>query len=242
MRKTLTAVFYNEEYLLPWWLEHHKRIFDHGILINYASTDRSVDIIKDICPKWEVIDSRNGAVFDAKKVDEEVQDIEENIDGWKLCLNLTEFLVGDYSLFNNWRDKRITMPCTVMVDNDPSNLPTYDKSLIEQKHHGIYYSQGGSKLRRGRTAHCNRFENYPLGRHYDDWTTDKLQILWYGWSPFNDYTIKRKLQIQTRIPESDKARGYGGEHITTHDKLTSDWQNKFIPQSRDLSVELLKYV
>ena len=38
MRKTITAVFYNEEYLLPWWLMHHKQYFDHGVLINYAST------------------------------------------------------------------------------------------------------------------------------------------------------------------------------------------------------------
>ena len=39
--------FYNEEYLLPWWLAHHTKLFDHGILINKGSTDRSVEICKN---------------------------------------------------------------------------------------------------------------------------------------------------------------------------------------------------
>ena len=189
---------------------------------------------------WEVIQSRN-PVFDAKKVDEEVQDIEENIPGWKICLNLTEFLVGDYSVLDATQEKRVTVPCTVMVDCEPDILPVYDKSLLVQKYHGIYFSEGGSKIRRGRTIHRNRFENYPLGRHYDYHTTTNLQVLWYGWSPFNDPVIKRKLQIQTRIPESDKARGFGGEHITNENKLRYDWSEKFKPFARDLSKEILPY-
>lgn len=50
MSLTVISHFYNEEYLLPWWLNHHKNIFDNGILINYGSTDKSVEIIKSICP------------------------------------------------------------------------------------------------------------------------------------------------------------------------------------------------
>ncbi|MBJ3789276.1 glycosyltransferase family 2 protein, partial [Bacillus sp. OA1] len=46
MKKTIISHFYNEEYLLPWWLMHHTKIFDHGILINRGSTDRSVEICK----------------------------------------------------------------------------------------------------------------------------------------------------------------------------------------------------
>ncbi len=56
MYKTIISHFYNEEYLLPWWLEHHKKYFNHGIMINYASTDNSVSIIKQICPDWTAIE------------------------------------------------------------------------------------------------------------------------------------------------------------------------------------------
>ena len=55
--KTVISHFYNEEYLLPFWLKHHKKYFDHGILINYHSTDKSVEIIKEICPDWEIINT-----------------------------------------------------------------------------------------------------------------------------------------------------------------------------------------
>ena len=47
---TIIGTFYNEEYLLPYWLKHHTRLFDHGILINWGSTDNSVEIIKRYAP------------------------------------------------------------------------------------------------------------------------------------------------------------------------------------------------
>jgi hypothetical protein len=78
MYKTIISHFYNEEYLLPWWLEHHKKYFNHGIMINYASTDNSVSIIRQACPDWTVINSRN-KFFDAKLIDDEVSDIESNV-------------------------------------------------------------------------------------------------------------------------------------------------------------------
>ena len=88
---TLISHFYNEEYLLPWWLMHHTKLFDHGILINRSSTDRSVEICQQYAPHWEI---RNSKVleFDAIQVDHEVMDIEKEVTGWKMTLNTTEFL------------------------------------------------------------------------------------------------------------------------------------------------------
>jgi len=73
--KTVICHFYNEEFLLPWWLNHHRSIFDHGIMINYHSTDRSVEIIRELCPTWEIRYSRN-IDFHAEKIDLEVMDYE----------------------------------------------------------------------------------------------------------------------------------------------------------------------
>ncbi len=91
IRTTLISHFYNEEYLLPWWLMHHTKLFDHGILINRGSTDRSVEICRQFAPNWEVRDSKVPE-FDAILVDQEVMDIEKEVNGWKMVLNTTEFL------------------------------------------------------------------------------------------------------------------------------------------------------
>ena len=237
MYKTIISHFYNEEYLLPWWLEHHKKYFNHGIMINYASTDSSVSTIRQLCPDWTIIDSRN-EFFDARLIDEEVMDIESKVLGWKICLNTTEFLVGDFSLLNNTQDQEITMPCFIMVDIEPEILPSYDKPLIEQKYYGIHYHGRDPLARRPRLIHNKTRVEYPLGRHYPDFNTDKLKVLWYGWSPFNKKALGRKLQIQDRIPESDKARGFGSQHIADEEKLNIVFRKEYFPFAINLKSEI----
>ena len=233
MHKTIISHFYNEEYLLPWWLEHHKKYFDHGIMIDYASTDNSVNLIRQICPEWTVISSRN-QFFDAKLIDDEVSDIESTVSGWKTCLNTTEFLIGDYSIMNDRAESEIRVPCFIMVDNQPDNQPNYSKPLIEQKHHGIHYRGRDPLARRPRLIHNKNRVDYPLGRHYPGYNTEALKVLWYGWSPFNSKTLDRKLQIQNRIPESDKVRGFGTQHIADQHKLNTIFYKDYFPFAVDL--------
>lgn len=236
MYKTIISHFYNEEYLLPWWLEHHKKYFNHGIMIDYASTDNSVSIIRQICPDWTIVSSRN-QFFDAKLIDDEVSDIESNVTGWKTCLNTTEFLVGDFSIMNDVPEQEITAPCFIMVDAQPEIQPIYSKSLIDQKHHGIHYHGRDPLARRPRLIHNKKRVEYPLGRHYPDFNTECLKVLWYGWSPFNRKTLDRKLQIQNRIPESDKARGFGSQHIADEVKLNNIFRRDYFPFAVDLKSE-----
>lgn len=72
----------NEEWLLPFWLAHHVPMFEHGIIIDYASTDRSVAVVKEMAPHWEVRPSRN-KIFNSKACDAEVETIEHTVSGWK---------------------------------------------------------------------------------------------------------------------------------------------------------------
>ena len=39
-KRLLIAHFYNEEYLLPFWIRHHFNLFDDVVLINNNSSDR----------------------------------------------------------------------------------------------------------------------------------------------------------------------------------------------------------
>ena len=101
---TVISHIYNEEYLLPYWLEHHSNFFKNGIIIDYMSTDNSLDIIRKKCPHWKIITTKNiidnKPNFEASKIDNEVQEIEKTINGYKICLNTTEFLFFDIDRIN----------------------------------------------------------------------------------------------------------------------------------------------
>ena len=87
-----------------------------------------------------------------------------------------------------------------MIDDTPDMPPNNTLPLIKQKLNGMHYLEGSKSIRRSRIIHNKPLYVYPLGRHFDkDHTTEDLVILWYGWSPFNETIIKRKLQIQSVI-------------------------------------------
>jgi len=250
MKKNLLCHFYNEEYMLPWFLNHHKQIFDHGIMIDYHSTDRSREIIKELCPTWDIVTSRNPD-FQADKIDTEVEDLERAIDGWRICLNVTEQLIGDYSIMDEVPGKQILVPSIFMVDCDRERTVTHDLPLYKQKFDGFMFDTQANFLeRRARSLH-----NYPVhypaqptyecmapGRHFNSANTERLAILYYGWCPFDEGGIARKLQIQTQIPLIDRQRGWGYHHITNKETLTYRLENEFIPRSRDLTKEIKHYV
>ena len=144
MRKTLISHFYNEEYLLPWWLMHHTKIFDHGILINRGSTDRSVEICKLFAPHWEVRDSRF-LEFDPTNTDIEVMEIEREVSGWKMVLNTTEFLCCNnveefFSSLHTLGQNMYAIRMIVMIDKHDYNYSKlrYSIPLVEQRYHGLF--------------------------------------------------------------------------------------------------------
>lgn len=247
MKKTLFSHFYNEEYLLPWWLKHHREMFDHGVMINYASTDSSVEIIRELCPTWEIVESINKD-FDAVKIEPEVQSYEQMHEGWKLVLNTTEFFVGNLALLDSHNSPdTFTFRCHIMVDSvenenvEPdSNLP-----LVLTRANGIntlrQYGHDFQKVRNCRMMHRLPSIKYHLGRHYANETTEDMHVLWYGFSPFTEKLLKRKLQIKTRIPEHNIKRKLGWEHMYTREMMIQEMK-RFQESARDLSPLISKYV
>lgn len=229
---TVIVHFFNEEYLLPWWLDHHRGMFDHGILIDYHSTDRSVAICRHMVPNWEIRTSRN-ANFDAVACDQEVMEIEQSISGWKIALNVTEFLccndlrwmVGAAQQQNH---RALKTRGVVMVDPPGFDYapPTPGLPLVRQRFHGYFediHHVPQPPPFRSRLLHAHPNGAYTPGRH----TTahpgvpyvNGLMLLWFGFSPWTEENLRRKLQIQTRIPESDKKLGRGYQHIADAAKL-----------------------
>jgi len=239
MKKTVLCHFYNEEYMLPWFLRHHREVFDHGIMIDYHSTDSSREIIQELCPDWDIVTSRNPN-FQADAVDHEVMDLERDIQGWRICLNVTELLIGDYSILDDQLGQFL-IPSVFFVDTDPDRTVTPELPLYLQKTQGFSYQEHFAE-RRARSIH-NIPVLYPVpGRHYGEYNTDQLVIFYYGWCPFDQPTIARKLQIQTQIPLIDRQRNWGFHHITNRETLEHRLATEFIPRSRDLTEEIAPYV
>jgi Glycosyl transferase family 2 len=238
----LISHFYNEEYLLPWWLMHHTKIFDHGILINKGSTDRSVELCKLFAPHWEVRDSMYTG-FDALATDSEVMKIEQEVDGWKMILNTTEFLCFSnkekfWASLTDLGERMYWIEGMVMVDDPDYSYqdPNYEMPLVKQRHHG-YLPNEWRLWPRGRFIHNHQYGSYTAGRHS---TTHKFMtypplafILWFGFSPWNDAIRKRKLQIGPTLSESSKGANMGTHHVITPEQL-EDWYKDLANGTRDL--------
>lgn len=79
------------------------------MIIDYCSTDGTSDLVHRICPHWTVIKTRNinedgKPNFDADLIDNEVKDIESTIEGNKICLNATEFLIYAHPCLTSFRN------------------------------------------------------------------------------------------------------------------------------------------
>ena len=258
--RTVISHFYNEEYLLPWWLEHHTKIFDFGILIDHNSTDKSVEICKAIAPHWKVVKTKLNK-FDAWLTDLEVMNYENEIKGWKIALNITEFLVSNQKLeiIEDYLLKENLIGCVTsgftMVDKEPLKKPQHNIGLIEQKPWGIPDNTTQNKLirkilfqpkkiiHRNRFYHCLPTGMYSIGRHFSMHPHARnrclnMLTLHYGYSPWCDDFINRKLQIGGNEPGSDKKNGWGIQHFYDKTKL----EQEFLKKNKEQYVDIYAYL
>ena len=235
---TIISHIFNEEYLLPFWLEHHSKIFDHGIIIDYCSTDKSIEIIKEMCPSWKIITTKNKNSdgtpnFEAKLVDNEVNEIEKMVEGYKITLNTSEFL-----MINSSKEEFINSLSQNRYYNIKSHSIMTSKNINNPKNLKEFFSDIdliSSVPERGhRTLHSDPFLLYDLGRHMhfsgnnktNIYSTD-IFILWAGYYPNNNKMTKRKLQIQQNIPEKDKTLENVRYHIIDFNQLVEKYISEF---------------
>lgn len=151
MKTNLFCHFLNEEILLPSWLEHHKKLFSHGVMLDWGSSDRSVEIIKEMCPTWEVIkfdknENRSQACL------WKIQELESEKQGWKCALNVGEYLVIDdlerYIInFEKSSPNSIGVKTTGIIIVDESNCHGID----EFKKKDMFYTKKYGYLEAGKS-------------------------------------------------------------------------------------------
>ena len=231
---TVISHIFNEEYLLPYWLQYHKLVFDHGIIIDYRSTDHSVEIIKQICPTWEIRTSRN-TEFDARKVDQEVMDIEAQVNGYKIALTITEWLLSTDQLhkiieFDNQLHCYSLKPLTAIIDSDNKHFNDTSEFIKNFKLIDKNYRLGSRYL------HNYPRGNYHLGRHVCNLSSIKCEniyLVWCGFYPWNQDIIKRKLQIAPKMSDYDKKNNLGFQHLWDLEKINL-MRSKILDNSIDL--------
>jgi hypothetical protein len=218
-------------------------------MIDYQSTDRSVELIKEICPTWEIRPSQN-EYFHAGKIDDEVMEIERELDGWRMALNVPEFLYGNIDQLDEYdeENKQFLIGNYVFVDmEDLEKGPaTLDHSipLHEQRYWGYvednysgWQSSDGSTRRLNRSIH-NYVIQYPdWGRHYPDTIpsfTD-LVIFYYGWAYIGPEGIARKMQIKTKLP----SEFLGCHHDKDEEHMFRQYRDDQQPISGDLREQLI---
>ncbi|SDO35450.1 hypothetical protein SAMN05216360_12053 [Methylobacterium phyllostachyos] len=212
-------------------------------MIDYRSTDRSCDIIRDLCPQWEIRETRN-KYFDSQIIDDEVVFYERMIAGWRMALNVTEFLVGNFGQLNQFSGPTQHFIGNIVfvhpeTDIYPSpDLPLYDQvqfGYIEDNPNAIRILDTGARASRS----IHNFDLvYPMaGRHWPQTPTlNDLVIFYYGYTYRNEAIISRKLQIKQNI-SPEEAQKVGGNHpnTVTRDRFLSNIETYHLPRCRDLS-------
>ena len=223
---TLFTEVLNGEPLLPYWLEHHRRIFEHGVIIYYPSEDNSLDIIRTICPDWEVVAPIKHLKYDCAGVDEEVMMQEAKHSGWKMALNITEFAVTQNlnAVVRKVPPKtRCILPVdvAVMVDTPGTANDKLDPAvpILQQKHHGLFAKDYPLwRCRHSRQLHRGTHGQYDVGRHNSGVTpratSPLLYVAWFAWSPYNAIR-DRKQAVKAQLSAIDLQVKRGWQHLVS---------------------------
>lgn len=213
---------------------HHTPLFDHGILINRGSTDRSLEICKQYAPHWEVRDSKYPE-FDAIDVDMEVMEIETEMSGWKMVLNTTEFLCcrNKEQFFASLNDlgQHMYLIRGINLVDDPNHEyeePIYTLPLVKQRYDG-YFPNNEDPYNYRRFIHHYGQGNYSTGRHSSShpFITYPYSafVLKFLFSPWNDAIRKRKLQIGPTFSARAIRHSMGLQHLTSPDQLENVYKH-----------------
>ncbi len=225
--------FTNEAYLMPWWIQHHVKLFDHGILIDCGSKDHTADIVREYAPDWEIIRHEDKEFFVRDDM-QETLDYERLYPGcWKLNVNPSEFfctrdmdiLLMALEADNAWGYAPLGINMADPRGYYNSNDLTYDKPLVSQRYHGYIerdrttqarftFSYPGIERYRSRVLHRHHDGNFksPIlggnGIHYLGhpfiYPMPMALILWYVYSPWTPEMIERRLKQYYYMPENKR--------------------------------------
>ena len=198
---TLITHVWNEVALLPGWLDWHAPRFDRIIAIDCASDDGTRDILADA--GVEIVEGPDD--FGAQRMDACVMEVERGVTGLRIALNVTEFLLGKPNIPGQTFIPSVSL--VNMPDDPPFNWMGW---FWTQRRHGIGWRED-FMLRRARLL-TDTPVHYDIGRHFMQVSDAPLLIVHVANCLVDEAMIARRLQIQQRIPESDKRLDLSFQH------------------------------
>ena len=202
---TVITHIWNEQHLLPSWLDWHTDLFDTVIVIDTGSTDASRAIAAST--RGVTVIDHPMPDFDAAKMDAVVQWVEsEWVTGWRITLNVTEFFLGDPAKTS----KPSFIPSVSLINMENDQPFDWRHRFWEQRHHGIDW-RNHLQFRRTR-AYTFKPVEYTLGRHFNHVDANGLLICHVANCLVDEGMVARRLQIQQRIPPTDIAQNLGYQH------------------------------
>lgn len=239
---TLISHIKNEAEILPFWIRHHREMFDTAIIIDYASTDDSLTIIKELAPHWKVVQSQNQD-FDAIDCDFEVMQIESDLKGWKIALNATEFLAAEnLREMLAWGEQNdvygIAGHSYILVDRERIGFSGLDPAhdFLSQLNYGYRQPAPNEKTdnysrSRRRLLHRWKTGGYNLGRH--SWNraptmfNEGLLTAWAGYAPWDEAMLNRKTAIGKEVSAHDVRNKFGVQHLMSK----QDMEARFLTEA-----------
>ena len=198
MSLNLVTNIFNEEYLLPSWLEYHVKIFENAYVIDHVCTDNSIKLVKKICPKWKIVLTKNlksnkkESNFDTELNDVHIRELEGLLSDYKICLNTTEWLI--FTKPWNEINKKDIMLCRVYVplinytNKKNVNLDNFFINFLTR-----VVSEDYTNCRRfdGRIIHNKKDIIYTPGRHSsklpefaNSKRSPEMFVIWNGFYSF----------------------------------------------------------
>jgi glycosyltransferase involved in cell wall biosynthesis len=219
MKINVIACCWNEEKMLPFFLEHYSSFCDSIILYDGGSTDRTLEIIAGY-PKAKVIPSYNGGdcLFEMELVrirNEEYKQYAGDYD-WQIVCDIDEFFYHPdiINLLGQYKAQGITIPLVDGYEMYSNEYPAEGCNLIKTIQTGKKSELYSKKcifnprcvdIRFAPGSHASS----PLGDvKYS--MLPELKLLHYkflGW----EYLIERSTLYDKRASKSDK-----GHHMSVH--------------------------
>ena len=242
-RVTVLTNIYNEAYILPFWLKYHKNVFDHGIVIDWCSTDNSRDIIRAICPTWEIRQTNNmkdgKPFFETFSADQEIMEIEKTIPGYKIFLNVTEWLMTtgpiksliDFNAINKCYPLHVFSPINSLQGYTPQNTKEFIAcfrnklvSVITKRYFRYLFNRSNGEYKGGR-----HLTNVASDLESIDWNNyqpamNGMYIVWTAFFPLTDQMWQRKLAVKAHMcKEIELPRGTCFQHFWALDEMKKDY-------------------
>lgn len=250
----LFSHFYNEELLMPFWIDQHRHMFDDAMLVDFGSTDRSVDILRERAPAgWKVYHWGNN--FDFAKFRTEFMIKEKLFPGaWKIFLTTTEFLAHDdlcTLLQHASVPSAFRFRSYVMVGDDSQSL-VENVPLLQQRSlytvapltHEVFHvsaehfnASSGINKYYSRIMHSFDSMEYRVGVHDRinmpvDNFSDEGFIVKFAFTPWPE-VIDRKIQIASRIPQELFEKGMATHHQDNLNVSRMKEQREYLLQYTD---------